>query len=847
MKKTIIKLAVFIMVFLVSLVVISRIMNLGNENMTTEMASATLPVITMELNGISYNELHGYTAAMETAYQRETITELGENRELFFTIDNYGMPIMGIRIEVRSADGGRLIEDSQVENISASGGQIHADIALKDLLERDTEYALIIVLQTENGTPIYYYTRIIWSENTHAAQKLIFVQEFHETLFSRELALEQGITKYLESNATGDNTTFHKVNIHSSFFQITWGDLEVQQVSAPRVRVTELASQTGSIWVEFMVSTGSGDDTVYYMVEEFYRVRMVQGAERLYLLDYERTMTQIPQVNKNICANDKILLGIVDENQPFVESVDGNTVVFEVANRLFSYSVTNNKLAVLFGFYDEENTDARALYQQHRIKILDVDEGGNVYFAVYGYMNRGAHEGEAGIQIYFYDNALNMVEEEAFIPYRKSVTLLFAEMERLLYLNRDNKLYLTLDNVVYRIDLEEQSVEELITIMQDGVMQVSDDHNLLVWQEGEDVYHSDKLQVRNLSTDTQNEILAENGTYIMPLGFIGEDMIYGLAYQSDVTIDRVGRVLFPMCRIGICSAEGEVVKVFEQEQFFTVSCSVMGNQITLERIKKTEDGSFTDASPEYIMSNVMAASTRNKIAVAVIDVYEKYVQIQTRNTINEKNLQILTPSQAVFEGDRSLYIDGKNESPRYYVYGADGISGIFIDSAKAVSTAYELSGSVVDDSGERIWIRSNRVTRNQIMAIEAEEASEERSSLAVCLDTILKFEGVYRNSQSLLDAGRDVKEILEEGIADARALDLSGCNLDAILYYVNRDIPVLAVLENGEAVLIVGFNELNVVIMEPGSGRLYRKGMNDSTKWFEENGNCFITYMKDNS
>ena len=75
-------------------------------------------------------------------------------------------------------------------------------------------------------------------------------------------------------------------------------------------------------------------------------------------------------------------------------------------------------------------------------------------------------------------------------------------------------------------------------------------------------------------------------------------------------------------------------------------------------------------------------------------------------------------------------------------------------------------------------------------------------------------------------------------------LDLSGCSLDAVLYYVNMDIPVLATLQDGTAVLIVGFNEFNIVVMDPLTGTVYKKGMNDSTEWFKENGNRFITYLK---
>ena len=73
-------------------------------------------------------------------------------------------------------------------------------------------------------------------------------------------------------------------------------------------------------------------------------------------------------------------------------------------------------------------------------------------------------------------------------------------------------------------------------------------------------------------------------------------------------------------------------------------------------------------------------------------------------------------------------------------------------------------------------------------------------------------------------------------------MDLTGCNLDTILYFTNRDIPVVAILEDGEAVLIVGFNQYNIVILEPETGKLVKKGMNDSTQWFEKNGNRFLTY-----
>ena len=130
------------------------------------------------------------------------------------------------------------------------------------------------------------------------------------------------------------------------------------------------------------------------------------------------------------------------------------------------------------------------------------------------------------------------------------------------------------------------------------------------------------------------------------------------------------------------------------------------------------------------------------------------------------------------------------------------------------------------------------------MAIQAEKESEERSSLAICLDTMLAYEGIVRNSEYMLKKGDSVLNILEESLEGAQILDLTGCSLDAVLYYVNRDIPVLVMMQDGSAVLLIGFNEKNTVVMNPESGTIYKVGMNDSTEWFEQNGNRFITYIR---
>lgn len=840
MKKTIIKISVFVLTFIVSLIVGSRIMNKDHNNMTMEMAAAGFPVVTMVEDGTNYNKLFGYKETMDTAFQRDTVTVLGENRDTRFVVDTYGRDVTAISMEVRSIDGSRLIEDTPVTAQQLYEGKLYADIALKDLIEKDTEYSLAIVLELDGAEEVRYYTRVIWSDNLHFADKIDFVMDFHEKLYDREAARE--LTKYLETNSQlQDNTSFHKVNIHSSFNQITWADLPVKEVGEPAVRLTEIAGQTASFLVDYMVSTSEGRVTTYYRVKEHYRVRYT--TDRMYLLDYERTMTQIPDV-EHMYANDKILLGIADTNVSMMESEDGNIVVFTMANRLFSYNSTTNKLAIIFSFYDEENADERTLNDQHAIKILDVDEGGNIGFAVYGYMNRGRHEGEVGIQVYVYDNALNTIEEMVYVPYDKSFAVLQAEMEQLLYLNRNQKCYFFLEDTVYGIDLMEKTYQEMAHITQDDSLQVSENHKIIVWQEGSDIYNSEQLKVRNLAGDVDREITVNADEAIRPLGFMGEDIVYGVAKKADVTRESSGRVFFPMYKVCIADSNGDILKEYQPDNIYVMDCSMEDNQITLSRVMRQEDGSYTDTTDDHIMDNTEEVEGKNKVITADIDVYQRYVQIQTRKTIDTKNIKVLTPKEVVFEGGRELRLEAENDTPRYYVYGAYGVNGIYSAPAKAVNQAYEIAGVVVNGSGDCVWLKGNRVTRNQIMAIKEASVTEEKNSLAVCLDTILNFEGIVRNSEYLLAQGQSAMEILGDSLENEQILDLTGCNLDSVLYYVNQDIPVLALLDNGEAVLVTGFNEFNVVIMEPSTGKLYKKGMNDSAEWFEENGNRFVTYIR---
>lgn len=828
-----------LVVFLISLFVIDFILNRDNSEITMDMPKATLPVVSVEADQHKINTMYGYTSKREEAYTKDNITPISEKREITVVIDTFQADIASVAYEVRSIDGNRLIEDSKVSVLEKMPDQIRFTIHLKDLIEENREYAFVTILTLEGGEKVYYYTRFIQSEEFYVKEKIDFITNFHDMTFGED---GTEIKKYLESNAKGDNSNFHRVNIHSSLAQVMWDMLPVERVEEPEVLIKDITSQTASVVLKFLVKEAGSKHENYYFVEEYYRVRYTPN--RMYLLEYERTMDEIFDADKDSFSNDKIYLGITDEKVSMAESEGGKNLAFINANRLFVYSNVGNKLSEVFSFYNHSNFDIRTRNRDFDIKILKMEDSGNLAFMVAGYMNRGIHEGEVGLVVYFYDTIQNAIEEQVFIPYKKSAEILIKELNNLCYLNVENHLFLILEGSLYDINLETKSYETVISELTEDTYKVSSSGRMISWLKENEPYQSSSLYWLNLNDGKQIEIKAGFDEYITAMGFMGEDLVYGLVKKERIKTEASGNILFPIYKLIIKNQDNKVLKDYSKEGYYIVDCSIADNQIALKRILMNEDGEYKYTEDDQIASSDIQNKNITKVNTVNLDVYKKTIQLILKNTTDSHSLKIMNPKEVIFEGGRVVDLDLEEMPMGYYVYGARGVEKITSSSAEAVNLAYKLSGSVVDESGNYIWKKGTVYTRNQIMAITGVKKDQETSSLAVCLDTILELEGISRKTQPMLDLGEDAMNILKTSLRKERILDLRGCPLDTALYYLDQDIPVLALMNDREAYLIVGFNEYNVVLMDPKSGTVYKKGMNDSRDMFEENENQFITYMR---
>lgn len=840
MKKIIARVVVLAVVFLVGIYALTNSKEEETETTTESMASSTLPTMVLQSDGISMNALYGYTQEMDAASLRETITPLSEDRNLVVSIQPYDAEIKGISYEVRSLDSTRLVEETTVEDYEENQENINATFQIKNLLENNQEYLLKIIVTTDSYEEVYYYTRIIYQEELNVSAKMEFVQQFHENTFQKDDSND--IINYLEPNQDANNNSFETVTIHSNLEQVTWGDLSVEVCSEEVIDILEIDETTASMKMDYTAKTIDDDgEEKYYSVTEFYRIRYT--ASRIYLLDYNRTMDEYFQPSDNTLSQTNILLGIQNSDIDYLENEDATRLCFISQNELWAYSSEAHSMSRVFSFLEDSYTDKRDCYNQHAIKLITMSSGGDIDFMVYGYMNRGRHEGTVGVSIYHYDAATNTIEEKVFIQSKESYQVLKETIGKFSYVNKSDTLYIMVNGNVYNISLLDCSYKEIITDIADNAYVVSEDSQLFAWQNEESCADTTKLSIINLETNEVKEIEVSDDKRIKSIGFMGTDFIYGEANVSDLTVDVGGDVLFRMSTIHILDQNNEEIKQYSSPNMYVIDAVIEDNMINLTRVTK-DDGVYTAASDDHILNNQTEEEYVVSLDTYTTDVEKTQIEFVLPYEMKEGDVKILTPKEVVFPEDRSIDLDiggEEDETSLYYVYGQGSLAGIYTSISDAVKAADDLTGVVVDQNQNYIWQRGNRQVRTQITEIEATQAAN-GNTLATCLDLLLNMEDVYISSLTLLNSGQTAGSILKENLSGT-TVDLTRCELDAALYYVSEGIPVIAKTDSTNYVLIVGYNELNTIVMNPATGTIYKIGMNDSETLFEQAGNVFISYL----
>lgn len=840
MQKGIIKAIVLSVIFFVAVVVFSILTNQVNEDLTTEMTDASLPVLSLYSNNIEINELHGYTEKMDAAFMRDTITPISKERILPIKVTTYFKNIDAISYEIRSLDGKRLVADAQVEEFVQDKGQIYTQFQIQNLLDVGIEYLFIICLESE-GEEIYYYTRIMEPVDAYVLETLNFVREFHNNTFSKENV--GALSTYLES-ATGDNTTLHYTTLNSTLKQVSWADFGGERLTTVVPSIKEITPTYNVFGMNYVMSR-VGEDGVseYFNVEESYRVRYTK--QRMYLLNYERTVNEIFRGETADVRDHYIQLGIRSENIEYKASDTGNIVSFVQEGELWSYNQSENTLAKVFSFRGYEGIDERENYNGHDIKIVNVDEAGSITYIVYGYMNRGIHEGKVGTAIYHYDSLANTNEEILFITSDQSYEVMKADLGELMYVNEGGVFFIMLGESVYGIDLGNYEIKEVIADLKEGEYAISESNRLFAWIEPGEELGSREISIMDFTTEKVEKISGSTGDYLRPLDFLGEDFVYGAVRVDDVKIDAAGRAVYPMYGVNIASftaGDVKILKNYEKEGYYISDIEIDGFTIYLKRMQYNGDG-YVAAMQDMIMNR---EGDNNKIInVQKTQHSQKQAQMQLvlKKTVDEDSPKLLTPKLTILEEVREVAFEKSTLESEYYVYAQGKVLLSTDNIADAVSVANEAMGVVLDKNQQYVWKRSRKTMQTAYKDMIVGDEDKGASSIAQSINAMLEREGINISVSALLEQGETPKEILKNTMRDVRVLDLTGCTVDDVLYYVSNGATVFVMTDVNEAALIIGYDASHITIYDPVKKITYRKNIEDADLIFENAGSIFITYL----
>ena len=204
--------------------------------------------------------------------------------------------------------------------------------------------------------------------------------------------------------------------------------------------------------------------------------------------------------------------------------------------------------------------------------------------------------------------------------------------------------------------------------------------------------------------------------------------------------------------------------------------------------------------------------------------------------------KVMTPKEIVVEEEREITIEHSGKEGCYYAYARGDVLKVTENLPEAIAAANEEMGVVIGKKQQYIWKRARKSIQPEIEARAGEE-DEGASSVAQCVSGMLVHESIHINVGALLEQGKTIKEILETAMEDVIVLDLMGCSLEEVLYYVNLGTPVFAMRSDAEAVLVTGYDAQNVILYDPLKGKAEKMGLSDAQQMFGNVGNVFCGYI----
>ena len=846
MKKNIIlRVMVFIFMATVTAFFVNKLNNAGLDKVAKEMDEPTLPIVYCQLEGDVVNRMFGYTHTMSTSLMREGIVPLNNQHGVELLIDDDHGFGKKYSYQLRSIAGDSLVEEGELELGSLISGYRHCNVALRMDLRENQEYVLVFIIEGMDGRTARYYTRVVDLEQNNAHKIVEYAHEFHTTAIKKTSSAVANNVVYDALKYTGFDyyDDLSHVDIAASYKLMTFGDLKPNVITEVATTITEIDKDYTVVHLQYVMEAESGGATHYYNVDEYYTGVYDKSNGSVELLDYHRYQESMFDTEYIYKDSNSIAFGVTsDDNVEYVTAEENEKLAFVREGELWYYDYATTSVTNVFSFNQGDYTDIRSMNQAMDINIVSMDDEGEMYFVVYGYNCRGDHEGKNGISLYHFSPTDYKIEELFFVTVDEPFDIMEQEVGKFSYYDKKGHFYYLLDGAIYDVNLMTMEQSAIASGLSSDKYAVSKNRRVVAYPNSDLKEETTQIIIHDFATGEVTYEKGDENDRFAALGFVGDDLIMGVANYEDVYIPSDGEAILPFYKVSIIDPIGNVLKEYEKTSIYIMDAIVQADKIYLERgIKR--NNFFEDAEPDFISykpeedENAMIEKT--VYDMAAYD--EEHLIFPSYIYISESNRYIMTKAK-VNDRYKALEVKTSTNPESFYVFNDVGYVGEYASAGTAIIAVNEMAaGQVVDSKGNTIY-RSIEANSYNTVADQLYEVpcDSKEDSLLTCAYICMDYEG---NRVELADVlACDGWESAFETHTLGVGINISGIDLSTALYFLDRDIPFAACIDDGRYVLVISYNEAAIRYYDPvldEEVRVYRDEFEES---LSKQGNTMYTY-----
>ncbi len=568
---------IFVFVFLLAVIGFLLYSFLGKEKNETiggdiEGSDLNIPKLYNVLDDYYINKMYGYSNEMDAAVSDNILSLVLDDFSMKFRIVDADISeIEDFDYSIRKFDTNELVESGERTKVESDIIDLH----LSSLMEENKEYSLELKLYT-NGKTYHYYSRIIRS-NTEFLKKLIdMANTFSNNNFDSNTARDNSV--YLESDGTGNSRGLEYVTLKSDFEMISYNGMSL----TPAEKEVTLVNYNGKVGEIHFSFTADAYGKTYNIEENFI---CKSGAQRLYMLDYTRTINQ--KILNKLTVDKKIDLGMGNRGSRIITNAKVDKIAFLADNKLF---LSDGK---------KENVDVIYSCGKNNY-IMPLKFGDGLYFINYGYNLDDSHIGEVGVCLLKYMEDTKKVSKLAFIKSDVDVASLKESIDELAYMGDSGMLYIKLLDKVVGLDITSGSYVTVAENLETGKYSISQDKSLLSWNVGDGLNIYNFAVGENKQLDNANEVM-------LPIGYIGSDLVVAIQSQNisnTVNGKSVGSIFE---KISIYNNLLELQKEYTYDGRYIDNINVSGNRVHIE-LYQYDGENFTRLGEDTIISSKSVAS-----------------------------------------------------------------------------------------------------------------------------------------------------------------------------------------------------------------------------------------------